>query len=115
MTIRVEELADIEGFNNVRFAFTLLREDLELDPNHVDGIMLWEQGKYEELYLVGLLQYLARHYGHRVETEIFEPLIESVVARAEEFGNPVMDNDMATRIRGALEEAILTRYPKAAA
>lgn len=112
MSIEVTEIADLEGFNNVRFAFTLPKDDLDLDPDHVDGIMLREQGKVEELYLVGLLQYLVRHYGHRMETAIFEPLLESVVERAEEFGNPVMDYDMAKRIRDALEEAILSRYLK---
>lgn len=77
--------------------------------------MLRDQEKYEELYLVGLLQYLARHYGHRLQTALFGPLLDSVVEQAEEFGNPGIDDSRAMHLRRALEAAILARHERAVA
>ncbi|MBN7786697.1 hypothetical protein JYP51_17345 [Ponticoccus gilvus] len=110
MKILVRELADLEGFSLIHFAFTLPKDELALDPDHVDGIMLDELNRDDELHLVGLLQYLARNYGHRLGAAIFEPLMESVLERQEEFGEHGIGPDLAEDLREAFEQAVLARY-----
>lgn len=110
MKILAKEIADLEGFSLIHFAFTLPKDELALDPDHVDGIMLQEQCKEDELYLVGLLQYLTRNYGHRLGAAIFEPLMESVLERQEEFGEHGIGPDLAEELRHAFEQAVLARY-----
>jgi len=110
MKILVRDLADLHGFSLVHFAFTLPKDELALDPDHVDGLMLKERGEGEEIHLVGLLQFLVRNYGHRLGAAIFEPLMESVLERQEEFGEHGIGPDLAEELRHAFEQAVLARY-----
>jgi hypothetical protein len=111
MSIKIDELVDLEGLNGVRFTLTLSRGELALPSDDAGGITTWEPGYRKQVYIEEMLHHIVLNHGHQLRGAIFEPLMEGML----EPGEDVIDPALVQELRESFEDALLARLARVAA